>query len=55
MVVTERAMAGGLSSGGAVHAARRRPALKEFPGSPEASLEVSAGKLRHYLGERLMS
>lgn len=31
------------------------PQLKEFPGSPQESLEVRAGKLRQYLGEAVDS
>ena len=56
MVVTESAMArGGLLRELLYTLQGVDPLLKEFPGSPEESLEVRAGKLRHYLGDAVDS
>ncbi|WP_112193175.1 dermonecrotic toxin domain-containing protein [Pseudomonas sp. LG1E9] len=56
MVVTESAMArGGLLRELLYTLQGVDPLLKAFPGSPEESLEVRAGKLRHYLGDAVDS
>ncbi|AZE87317.1 NEL-type E3 ubiquitin ligase domain-containing protein [Pseudomonas orientalis] len=56
MVLTESAMAQGRLLRELLYTLQGiDPQLKEFPGSPEESLEVRAGRLRQYLGDAVDS